>query len=102
MRGAHGSRLAARRSPAALASILDAADERRADLASALILDHEAVLGERDQIEELIGGYAAAETVSARGVALVRLLVRDSRGPLYHHHDGETLHDALAKIARAL
>jgi hypothetical protein len=87
---------------AALVSILGAADERRADRASVLILDHEAVLHERDQIEALIVRLRGGETVSARGVALVRLLVRDSRGPLYHHQDVQTLHDALATIARAL
>lgn len=87
---------------AALVSILGAADERRADRASVLILDHEAVVGERDQIEALIVRLRGGETVSARGVALVRLLVRDSRGPLYHHQDGQTLHDVLATIARAL
>jgi hypothetical protein len=48
---ARGSRLSL---AAALANILDAADERRVDLASALILDHEAVLRERDQFEALI------------------------------------------------
>jgi hypothetical protein len=86
----------------ALVSMLDAAEERRADPASALILDHEAVLGERDLIEAVIARLRGGETVSARGVALVRLLVLDSRGPLYHQRDGTTLHDALATIARAL
>jgi hypothetical protein len=96
---ARGSRLCL---AGALVSILDAADERRGDPASALILDHEAVLRERDQIEELIDQLRSRQTVSARGVALVRLLIRDSRGPLYHHRDDKTLRDALAKIARAL
>jgi len=96
---ARGSRLAL---AVALVNILDAADERRTNPASALILDHEAVLRERDQIEELIGRLRGGEAVSPRGVALVRLLVRDSRGPLYHHRNDNTLHDALAKIARAL
>jgi hypothetical protein len=96
---ARGSRLSL---AAALVSILGAADERRADRASVLILDDEAVLDERDQIVQLIVRLRSGETVSARGVALVRLLVRDSRGPLYHHQDGQTLHDALATIAHAL
>ena len=96
---ARGSRLSL---AAALVSMLGAADERRADRASVLILDHEAVLRERDQIEQLIVRLRSGETVRARGVALVRLLVRDSRGPLYHRRDGQTLHDALATIARAL
>jgi hypothetical protein len=86
----------------ALVSLLDAAEERRADPASALILDDEAVLRERDQITALIARLRGGETVSARGVALVRLLVLDSRGPLYQHRDGNALHDALADIARAL
>jgi hypothetical protein len=67
-----------------------------------LILDHEAVLREREQIEELIERLRSTETVSARGVALMRLLVRESRGPLYHHRDDRTLHNALAEIAEAL
>jgi hypothetical protein len=96
---ARGSRLSL---AVALVNILDAADERRADPASPLILDHEAVLRERDQIEELIGRLRGSETVTPRGVALARLLVRDSRGPLYHHQDDKTLHEALATIARAL
>jgi hypothetical protein len=96
---ARGSRLSL---AAALVSILGAADERRADRASVLILDDEAVLGERDQIVQLIVRLRSGETVRARGVALVRLLIRDSRGPLYHHQDGQTLHDALATIAHAL
>ena len=82
--------------------MVDAAEERRADSASALILDHEAVWGERDLIEAVIVRLRGDETVSARGVALVRLLVLDSRGPLYHHRDGTALHDALATIGRAL
>jgi hypothetical protein len=69
---------------------------------SALILDDQAVLRERDQIEAVIDRLRSSETVSARGVALVRLLVRDSRGPLYDHQDDKTLHEALATIARAL
>jgi hypothetical protein len=85
-----------------LGKILDAADERRGDPASALILDHEAVLREGDQIEALIDRLRNHETVSARGVALARLLIHDSHGPLYQHRDGRTLHHALAKIARAL
>jgi hypothetical protein len=96
---ARGSRLCLAGS---LVTILDAADERRSDPASALVLDHEAVLRGRDQLEELIDRLRSSETVSARGVALVRLLVRDSRGPLYHHQDDRALHDALAEIARAL
>jgi hypothetical protein len=96
---ARGSRLTL---ALALANILDAADERQADPVSALILDDQAVLRERDQIEALIDRLRGSETVSARGVALVRLLVYDAHGPLYYHHDGRTLHDALAKIARAL
>jgi hypothetical protein len=86
----------------ALVNILDGADERQADPVSALILDDQAVLRERDQIEAVIDRLRSSETVSARGVALVRLLVRDSRGPLYHHQDDKTLHEALAAIARAL
>jgi len=96
---ARGSRLCL---AAALVNILDAADERRADPASALILEHEGVLRERGQIEALIDRLRGSETVSPRGAALVRRLVRDSRGPLYHHHDDKTLHEALTTIARAL
>jgi hypothetical protein len=81
---------------------LDAAEERRCDPASALILDHETVLRERDQFEELIDRLRSSETVSARGVALVGRLVHDSRGPLYRRQDETTLHNALAEIARAL
>jgi hypothetical protein len=86
----------------ALDNILDAAEERWRDPASALILDHEAVLRDRGQIEELIDRLRSSESVSARGVALVRLLVRDSRGPLYRHRGDKALQDALAEITRAL
>jgi hypothetical protein len=96
---ARGSRLSL---AVALVNILDAADERRADPASALILDDDAVLRERDQIEALIDRLRSGETVGVRGVALARLLVHDPHGPLYQHHDRRPLHDALAKIARAL
>jgi hypothetical protein len=96
---ARGSRLCL---AVALVNILDAADERRADPVSALILDDDAVLRERDQIEALIDRLRSSETVGARGVALAQLLVHDSHGPLYQHHDRRPLHDALAKIARAL
>lgn len=96
---ARGSRLCLAE---ALVNILDAADERQADPVSALILDDQAVSRERDQIEAVIDRLRSGESASARGVALVRLLVHDSRGPLYHHHDDKTLHEALAKIARAL
>jgi hypothetical protein len=96
---ARGSRLCL---ASALDNILDAADERQGDPASALILDHEAVLHERDPIEELIKRLRSSEAVSARSVALTRLLVHDSHGPLYRHRDDKTLGDALAKIAGAL
>jgi hypothetical protein len=96
---ARGSRICL---ASALANILAAAEERRSDPASALILDHEAVLRERDQIEALIDRLRGSEIVSARGVALVRLLVHDSRSPFYQHRDDRALHDLLAKIAEAL
>lgn len=87
---------------AALGNILAAAEERRSDPASLLILDHEAVLRERDQIEALTDQLRRRETVSARGVALARLLVHDAHGPLYQHRSDMTLPEALAKIAQAL
>ena len=87
---------------AALVNISEAADERRNDPASALILDHEEVLRERDQIEAVIDRLRSGETVSARGVALARLLVHDAHGPLYQHRDNRTLSEALAKIFRVL
>jgi hypothetical protein len=86
----------------ALVTIMGAAEERRADPASALILDHEAVLNERDQIDELIVRLRSGEGVGARGLALIRLLVDDSRGPVYHHQDEKTLHAALAEVSREL
>jgi hypothetical protein len=96
---ARGSRLCL---ASALGNILGAAEERRGDPASALILDHEAVLREREQIEALIDRLRGSETVSARGVALVRLLVHDTRGPFYQRRGDRALHDVLAKIAEAL
>ena len=60
------------------------------------------MLRERDQIEALIDRLRGSEIVSARGVALVRVLVHDSRGPFYQHRDDRALHDFLAKIAEAL
>jgi hypothetical protein len=86
----------------ALDNILAAAEERRSDPASLLILDHEAVLRERDQIEALTDQLRRREMVSARAVALARLLVHDAHGPLYQHQQDRTLPEALGKIAQAL
>ena len=59
------------------------------------------MLRERDQIEALTN-RSRREMVSARGVALARLLIHDAHGPLYQRRQDRTLPEALAKIAQSL
>jgi hypothetical protein len=87
---------------ACLANILDAADERHADPASPLKLNHADVLAARYEIVALIEALRSEQHVEARGVALARRLLDDSCSPLLCARAGRTVRQAVDEAARAL
>jgi hypothetical protein len=56
----------------------------------------------RNEMQTLIGGLLAPVPVSARGVALVQLLLCDGSGPMYRPGSRADLGALLAQAARAL
>ena len=63
-------------------NILEAADERHADPASHVRLNHADVLAARHGIVALIEILRSEQTVAARGVALARLLTVERGSPM--------------------
>jgi hypothetical protein len=82
-----------------LGTILEAAEERSADPGSPLIVNHTAVLDARGDIQALITRLRSPATLDPCGIAHARLLVRDSRSPLFSAASDRTLRDALSEIA---
>ncbi len=62
-------------------------------------LRHEEIRDARPELEALAGRLVAAGPVSARGVALVRVLLSDGAGPLYRR---DSRIDLRAHLGRAL
>lgn len=84
---------------AALAGILDGGEERRVDPGSSLILEHEAVLGARNEILELIALLRSGTTLAPRAVALATRLAEASDSPVFSRSCPTTIGQALAEIA---
>jgi hypothetical protein len=87
---------------ACLANILEAADERHADPASPLKLNHAQVLAARNEIAALIDALRSDRAVAARGVALARLLVDSGGSPLLRPQPGGTVQQAVSEATAAL
>jgi hypothetical protein len=87
---------------ACLANILEAADERHADPASPLKLNHAQVLAARNEIAALIDALRSDRAVAARGVALARLLVDSGSSPLLRPQPGGTVQQAVSEATAAL
>ena len=87
---------------ACLANILDAADERHADPASVLKLNHAEVLAARHEIVSLIEALRSPRSVQPRGVALARTLTDDRGSPLLVERAGRTVRQAVCEAAAAL
>lgn len=87
---------------ASLANILDAADERHADPASPLKLNHAEVLAARYEIIALIEALRGERHVSPRGVALARRLLDDSCSPLLFARSERTVKQAVSEAVTAL
>ncbi len=81
---------------ASLWTILEAADERHADPASPVRLNHADVLAARDGITALIEILRSEETVAARGVALARLLTVERGSPMLCEGSGRAVRDAVS------
>jgi hypothetical protein len=56
----------------------------------------------REQICALIESLRSCAPLEPRGIALARLLVRDSRSPLFYPCSDRRLRDALSEVAVAL
>ena len=85
-----------------LRNILEAADERHADPASHVSLNHADVLAARHGIVTLIEVLRSEETVTARGVALARLLTVERRGPMLCEGSRRTVPHAVSEALGAL
>ncbi len=85
-----------------LRNILDAADERHADPASHVRLNHADVLAARHGIVALIEVLGSEQTVTARGVALARLLAVDRDSPMLSERSGRTVQQAVSEALGAL
>lgn len=86
---------------AILETILSSAAERARDPCSRLVLEHDAVLDEREGILELIDLLTSGDWLSPRAVALARLLADSSASPIVSRSCGTTIGEALAEIAAA-
>ena len=87
---------------ASLGNILEAADERHADPASHVRLNHADVLAARRGILALIEVLRSEQTVTARGVALARLLTEERRSPMLCEGSGRTVQQAVSEALAAL
>ena len=87
---------------AGLEHILAAADERHADPALPLRLNHAEVLAARHAIVALIEALRCERTVDARGVALARLLIGASDSPLLCAQTRRPVRQAVSEAIAAL
>ena len=87
---------------ASLSNILEAADERHADPASPVRLNHADVLATRYGITALIEILRSEETVAARGVALARLLTVERGSPMLCEGSGLAVRDAVSEALARL
>lgn len=85
-----------------LTNILEAADERHADPASPLKLNHAEVLAARDDILALIVALRSDRVIAARGVALARLLTEADNSPLLRVRPGLSVQEAVSEAIAAL
>ena len=85
-----------------LANILDAADERHADPASPLKLNHAEVLAARHDILALIAALRSDRVIAARGVARARLLTTADNSPLLRVRPELSVQEAVAEAIAAL
>jgi hypothetical protein len=87
---------------ASLANVIEAADERHADPASPLRLNHAQVLAARHEIVALIDALRSDRLVAARGVALARLLLDAEASPLLCPQARRTVQQAVSEAIAAL
>jgi hypothetical protein len=87
---------------ASLANILEAADERHADPASQVRLNHAGVLAARHGILALIEVLRSEQTVTARGVALAQLLTVERGSPMLCEGSRRTAQQAVSESLAAL
>jgi hypothetical protein len=85
-----------------LRNILDAADERHADPASHVRLNHADVLAARHGIVALIEVLRSEQPVTARGVALARLLTVERDSPMLSEGSRRTVQQAVSEALGAL
>jgi hypothetical protein len=87
---------------ASLGNILDAADERHADPSSHVRLNHAHVLAAGQGILALIEVLRSEQTVTARGVALARLLTEERSSPMLCESSGRTVQRAVSEALATL
>jgi hypothetical protein len=87
---------------ASLRNILEAAEERHADPASHVRLNHADVLRARHGIVTLIEILRGDQTVAARGVALARLLTVERASPMLWSSTQRSVQDAVCEALAAL
>ena len=87
---------------ACLENILESADERHADPASPLRLNHAQVLAARHELVALIDALRGDRAVAAPGVALARLLIDTDGSPLLRPQRKRTVQQAVSEAIAAL
>ena len=85
-----------------LRNIVEAADERHADPASQVRVNDAEVLAARHGIVALIDVLRTEQAVTARGVALARLLVVERHSPMLCERSRHTVQQAVAEALAAL
>ena len=85
-----------------LTNILEAAEERHGDPNSSLRLCHAEVLASRHKIVAFIDALQSERPVTARAVALGRLLTHDAQSPLFVARPDQTVAQAVSEALAAL
>jgi len=86
---------------ACLTCLLDATNERHADPASRLELNHAEILAARHKVVELVEMLRSDRPVTARGMALATMLTEND-GPLLRTRPGRTVLAAVSETIVAL
>ena len=87
---------------ASLRNILRAADERHADPASRVRLNHAGVLAARHGIVALIETLTSEQPITPRGIALARLLSVERDSPMLSDRSQGTVRHAVSQVLAAL
>lgn len=87
---------------AAIRNLMDAAEEPRRGLTSAVLIQRHGILGERGALLELAADLESDDRLQPRGIALVERLLTSPDSPVYLSSPEGTLREALGQARAAL